>query len=116
MKKYTGSCHCGKVRFEVETDLEKVISCNCSHCGRKGFLLNFVAPEQFTLLSGENEQTEYLFNKKNVHHLFCPVCGVESFARGTNPDGTEKIAVNVRCFENFDLESITPIAVNGKDF
>lgn len=31
---HRGSCHCGKVRFTVEGDLEQVIECNCSHCVR----------------------------------------------------------------------------------
>ena len=35
---HKGSCHCGKVAFEVETDLDQVVSCNCSHCRRKGYL------------------------------------------------------------------------------
>jgi len=35
---YTGGCQCGKVRYQVEVDLEKpVISCNCSMCGIKSF-------------------------------------------------------------------------------
>jgi hypothetical protein len=27
-----GGCHCGRVRYEVATDLGTVIECNCSHC------------------------------------------------------------------------------------
>ena len=44
MKKYKGGCHCGAVAYEVETDLAKVIECNCSHCHKKGVALNFVEP------------------------------------------------------------------------
>src|SRR5262245_51884510 len=35
---YQGSCHCGRVSFEVEGDLGQVMECNCSHCSRKGYL------------------------------------------------------------------------------
>lgn len=115
MKKYKGSCHCGKVTFEVETDLENLIACNCSHCGRKGFMLAFVSPEQFEALSGEEEQTEYLFNTKTIHHQFCPVCGVESFAHGTGPDGSEMVAVNVRTLEGVDPNTLEPTLYDGKD-
>src|SRR5205823_2202539 len=86
-KKYTGGCHCGKVRYEVTTDLTRVLDCNCSHCSKKGLLLNFVTADQFTLLSGEESLSDYQFNKKVIHHLFCRACGVESFARGTAQDG-----------------------------
>jgi hypothetical protein len=34
MALHKGSCHCGKVAYEVETDLEQVIECNCSICRR----------------------------------------------------------------------------------
>jgi hypothetical protein len=33
---YKGSCHCGRVTFEVEGALTEVLECNCSHCSRKG--------------------------------------------------------------------------------
>ena len=63
-KAYSGSCHCGRVRYDVTTDLTKVLECNCSHCERKGLLLTFVTPGQFALHSGEQELMEYQFNKK----------------------------------------------------
>ena len=28
--KYIGSCHCKNIEFEVETNLEKIVQCNCS--------------------------------------------------------------------------------------
>jgi hypothetical protein len=37
VKTHTGSCHCGAVAYEVDTDLEGLIECNCSHCYRKGW-------------------------------------------------------------------------------
>src|SRR4051794_16362280 len=91
---YTGSCHCGKVRYAATVDLSQpVISCNCSMCGRTGSLLAFVPASAFTLQSGEDSLTDYLFNKHAIHHLFCKVCGIKSFARGQKPDGTQMVAV-----------------------
>jgi hypothetical protein len=29
---YRGRCHCGKVRFEVDADLDHVRVCDCSIC------------------------------------------------------------------------------------
>ncbi len=113
-KRYTGSCHCGKVKYEVTTDLAKVMDCNCSHCSRKGFLLTFVPVEQFTLVQGADALTEYRFNRHAIQHLFCSTCGVESFARGKGRDGKETAAVNVRCLEGVDLATLTPIRVDGR--
>src|SRR5256885_231583 len=97
MKTYQGSCHCGVVKYEVQTDLSRVMDCNCSHCSRKGVVLTFVPAPQFKLLSGEGDLTEYQFNKHVIRHLFCKHCGVQSFARGKMPDGTPTVAINLRC-------------------
>jgi hypothetical protein len=36
-KTYVGSCHCGNVRYEVTTDLSKVMECNGSIGSRFGY-------------------------------------------------------------------------------
>jgi hypothetical protein len=113
-KRYQGGCHCGKVRYEVTTDLARVIECNCSHCSRKAFLLNFVTPEAFTLHAGEGELSEYLFNKHVIHHAFCKTCGVQSFSWGTKPDGTRMYSVNVRCLDGVEPGAYTVTQVDGR--
>jgi hypothetical protein len=110
-----GGCHCGTVRYEVETDLKQVISCNCSICTKHGLLLTFVPRSAFRLTAGEGKLKEYRFNKHVVQHLFCEGCGVESFAYGSMPDGTQMAAVNVRCLEGVDLSAIQLTPFNGKD-
>ena len=112
--KHTGSCHCGAVRYQVEVDLSQpVITCNCSICARTGTLLAFAPEQSFTLEKGEENLTDYQWGKKNIHHLFCKTCGVRSFARGQGPKGP-MIAVNVRCLEGVDLDSLELRKVDGK--
>jgi hypothetical protein len=113
-KKYLGGCHCGKVRYEVTADLSKLYACNCSICSKKGFLLTFAGTDQLTLLSGEDVLTDYQFNKKNVHHLFCSVCGIQSFGRGKGPDGKEMVAVNARCLDGVDFAALPVESFDGK--
>ncbi len=114
-KKHLGGCHCGAVRYEVELDVaEPAITCNCSICSKTGTMLNFVPLESFRLLSGEEKLTDYQFNKMVIHHLFCNVCGVRSFARGIGPDGKEMRAINVRCLDDIDLERVPTQQWNGK--
>ena len=115
-QKYSGGCHCGKVRYEVTADMSQVISCNCTICHKKGYILTFVPGDQLTLQSGEDVLSDYQFNKKNVHHLFCKECGVGSFGRGTMPDGKEMYAVNVRCLDGVDISALTLTPVDGKNF
>lgn len=114
-KTYSGGCHCGAVRYEVALDLDKpVMSCNCSICGRSGSILSFAPAAAFTLKSGADNLTDYQFAKKVIHHLFCRTCGIKSFARGVGPDGAEMVAVNVRCLDDVELDTLKVNPFDGK--
>lgn len=113
-KTYTGGCHCGAVKYQAELDLSKTIACNCSICAKQGLWLAFADMSKFKLLSGEETLRDYQFNKKQIHHRFCTVCGVESFANGEAPDGTKMYAVNVRCLDDVDISHLTPSPFDGK--
>lgn len=113
-KTYTGSCHCGEVRFEVDMELGSVIACNCSMCSRMGWLLSFVPADQFRLLSGEQVLSDYQFNSKTIHHHFCSRCGIRSFCRGTDPKGNHVRGVNVRCLEGVDIDSLDVQRFDGR--
>lgn len=115
-KTYHGGCQCGAVRYDVTLELGEVISCNCSRCGRLGSLLAFAPARDFKLIAGEGATTDYQFNKRAIHHLFCSTCGIQSFARGSMPDGAEMIAVNVRCLDDVDVGELTVKAVDGRRF
>jgi hypothetical protein len=112
---YTGSCHCGTVRYTVELDLSQpVIACNCSICGRSGTLLSFAPIEKFKLEQGEDALTDYQFNKHVIHHAFCNKCGIKSFARGTNSQGKAMAAINVRCLDGVEPDKLEIKHVNGR--
>lgn len=115
MKTYTGGCHCGAFRYEAQVNPDSAMSCNCSHCGKKGFLLKFIPAEFFKLVKGdESKLTEYQFNKKHIHHLFCPTCGVQSYGRGKGVNGAEMIALNVRCLDGVDTDTLPVTKFDGK--
>lgn len=116
MEKYSGGCHCERVRYEVTVDLTQSITCNCSICKKRGSILTFTSVDQFKLLKGEGEVTEYQFAKKSIRHLFCKTCGILSYATGQTPDGTKMIAVNVRCLDDVEVEKLSPVAVDGASF
>jgi len=111
---YSGSCQCGKVRYEVSADIGEVMSCNCSRCAKLGWLLAFVPATDFKLISGDDSTTEFQFNKHVIHHLFCSTCGIQSFAQGIGPGGAEMVALNVRCLDGIDLDSLTVKKVDGR--
>ncbi|MGH8306464.1 MAG: GFA family protein, partial [Steroidobacteraceae bacterium] len=77
---HQGSCHCGRIAYEVEGDIAQVMECNCSHCARKGFLLWFGPRSALRLKTPESALSEYTFNRHHIKHQFCAVCGCAPFA------------------------------------
>ena len=107
-----GGCHCGRVRFRVAVELDRVTECNCSMCSKKGFLHLIVPPEHFELISGKDDLVAYQFNTKVARHTFCKVCGVHPFyVPRSDPD---KIDVNARCLDNVDLSTLSVKTFDGK--
>ncbi len=115
VKTHRGSCHCGAVAYEVDTDLEGLLECNCSHCYRKGLVLKFVSPDAFRL-TADGPRTGYRFNTHRILHLFCETCGVQAFARGSTADGKEMVAVNIRTLTDIEPFSRTAQRVDGRSF
>ena len=110
-----GSCHCGRIAFEVEGEFYAAMECNCSHCSRKGYLLWFVPRGQLTLHGPESALATYTFNKHAIKHHFCPNCGCAPFGFGVS-NGTDMAAVNVRCLEDVELASVKRKFVDGRSF
>jgi hypothetical protein len=114
LKTYEGGCHCGRVRFRVSGDFARVVECNCSLCGMKGFLHLIVPPAQFECLTGRDALTTYQFGTKTAQHTFCKTCGVHPFyVPRSDPD---KIDVNVRCLDDFDSLPIDPKPFDGRNW
>jgi hypothetical protein len=112
---YQGSCHCGKVAYEVEGDIQGALACNCSMCQRKGSLLWFVPRAQFRLRTPEDAAATYTFNKHVIKHRFCPTCGIHPYAEGVDPKGNPMAAINLRCIEGIDLDAISVQHFDGRD-
>jgi hypothetical protein len=113
MAKYRGSCHCGKVAFEAEGEIQGATACNCSICRRKGILMWFIPREALTLTTPDEDAATYLFNKHVIKHRFCATCGIHPFGEGVDPKGNAMAAVNLRCIDGLDLGAIPVTQFNG---
>jgi hypothetical protein len=112
--KYKGSCHCGKVAFEAEGEIKQALSCNCSMCQRKGSLLWFIPRENMRLLTPDEAASTYLFNKHAIRHRFCATCGIHPYAEAKDREGKPTAAINIRCLEGVDIESIPVQHFDGR--
>lgn len=112
VRKYEGSCHCGAVRFALETDFPELTTCDCSICRRKNALMVKVHESRFWLLCGEESLSDYQFHTLTARHFFCSVCGIYTFHRKrVTPD---YFGVNVHCLSDFDPTGIPVRHTDGK--
>ena len=64
---FTGSCHCGAIRYTVDGDAPtSALQCNCSICRRKAALHHFTTPDKFTLHTSREAVATYQFNNHTV--------------------------------------------------
>lgn len=111
---YRGSCHCGRVAYDVEGTIDSALSCNCSICQRKGSLLWFVPRDQFHPITPEQDAGTYTFNRHVIKHRFCPVCGIHPYAEASDAKGNPMAAINIRCIEGIDLAAIPVKQFDGR--
>jgi hypothetical protein len=108
---YQGSCHCGKVRFEIDADLDHVRSCDCSLCRKRGALNHRVEDSCFRLLTPFEELSVYQWHTRTATDYFCPACGIHPFRRPRT--APQLWAVNVRCLEGVDLPALAVVQIHG---
>jgi hypothetical protein len=111
---YKGSCHCGRIAFEVAGNLEQVMACNCSICSKRGSLHWFVPRESMRLLTPEGDMSTYTFNRHIIKHRFCSVCGCAPYSEGIAPTGNYMVAINARCLEGVELSLVKVGQFDGR--
>jgi hypothetical protein len=111
-----GGCHCGAVRFAVETDLAGPASrCNCTICTKTAVTSRAVTPGALTLLAGEGDLGSYAWGAKISTRYFCARCGVQCFGRGHLAElGGDYVSFNVNCLDGIDPGAVDVIYWDGR--
>jgi hypothetical protein len=96
-----GSCHCGKVRFEIDAAAGPAVRCNCSLCRRRGALMTPAFKEgNLRIISGSDDLAVYQFNTQVAKHFFCRHCGVYPFHQTRMDRGLWR--ANIGCLHGVD--------------
>ena len=108
---WSGSCHCGAVRFEVSAQIDELTTCDCSLCVMKNAVMAKVHEDALTVTAGEEALSLYQWNTRRAKHYFCSRCGIYTFHRKRS--APDHYGVNVFCLDNFDVASIPVRATEG---
>ncbi len=112
-----GSCHCGRIRFEIEALTPTVTSCNCSVCHRLGTLWAYYDASQVRFIAGEGETIAYVREGEDMgdlafHH--CPTCGVTTHWSSRVPSST-RMGINARLLDRALLEGVPVRRFDGAE-
>lgn len=114
IQNFLGSCHCGAVKFSVDTDLSSALQCNCSLCIRRSAIMLSGVEGTFKLLAGADKLSQYQFNSHVAEHYFCSVCGVYTHHKPrSNPS---IFRVNAGCLAGVDPLKLRPGLNDGAAF
>jgi len=112
-----GSCHCGKVTFQIAALNPAVTACNCSVCHRLGALWAYYTNSEVTFTAGAGETATYVRQGEGMgdlafHH--CPACGCTTHWSSLNPS-VDRMGINARLLERSLLDGVRVRHLDGAD-
>lgn len=114
MNLYSGSCHCGAVKFRFKgPEIVDGLRCNCTICQKKGAMMGHfvVAPDDIQIdVEGDN-LSSYEFATHVAKHHFCKKCGIYPFHQTLRKPGHYR--VHLGCVDGVDVLSLPYEVIDG---
>ena len=111
MAKLNGSCHCGVIKFHIDTAPDERTICDCSLCTRRNAVMVKVPESALSVTDGASSLTLYEWNTRQAKHYFCNRCGIYVFHR--KRVAPEYFGINVFCLDDFDASTLPLRATEG---
>ena len=101
----TASCHCQRVRIEVDSAPAYLNQCLCSICRRYGVLWGYYRPDQLRLLCEPDATQIYSRGEKTLEFHRCRTCGCVTHWQSTDRSAS-RMAINGRLFDPADIADV----------
>ncbi|CAM5562485.1 MULTISPECIES: GFA family protein [Sphingomonadales] len=111
VSRHPGSCHCGGVRFTLDSDPIELTTCDCSLCVKRNALMVKVPEVALHIEQGEQLLSLYVWNSGRAKHYFCRRCGIYVFHR--KRAAPDHFGVNIFCLDGFDATALPVRATEG---
>jgi hypothetical protein len=89
-----GSCHCGRIKLQIDVAPDQVTDCNCSICRRYGTLWAYYSPKQVRITEAVPTQI-YMWDERSLAFHRCAECGCVTHWSAVEP-GHDRMGVNAR--------------------
>ena len=109
-----GSCHCGRVSFQLADQPESLMDCNCSICRRVGALWAHAPVSSVKISSPDDSTITYVHGDRTLALHTCNTCGCTTHWIGLQSNG-DRMGVNCRMCEPADILGIQIRTFDGAD-
>ena len=98
MVRFTGGCLCGAIRYEVNSEPQRIANCHCGDCRKatgSAVATNiFVADDSVVMTQGEPKSFSHTADSGNTMvKEFCANCGSQVFGHSNGRPGIKSIKV-----------------------
>ncbi|KAK3314397.1 Mss4-like protein [Apodospora peruviana] len=108
----TGTCHCGRIEFQLPHKPEYINECLCTACYKYGALWGYFPRKDVEISVKEGATHERYFREDSDGHMSfarCSYCGVATNWQGEGEEHGKperKMGVNMRLFERGEWEGV----------
>ncbi|OBT87617.1 hypothetical protein VE02_04109 [Pseudogymnoascus sp. 03VT05] len=114
VKTYSGNCHCGAFKFNVQIpELKSFIECNCTTCFKNGYKWIFTDTSHFNIVRGDGILKAYDFGAGSMVHKFCPTCGTNVSGLPHGKSQGIDVVINARTLMGVDIWALENMPYDG---
>ncbi|MGL1920690.1 MAG: GFA family protein [Hyphomicrobiales bacterium] len=99
------SCHCGNVKFEINTKPDFLISCNCSICSKLSTLWTHAAEQDVVFSNDDDATLSYVIGEGSLSFHTCKNCGCTTHWWSVKRGKGARMAVNLGLLSPDELKS-----------